>query len=103
MKLGQIGRPLSSIKELCRQYVVNDKLIERLCKIAKDNKTATRDQIRAIEVLLDRGFGKPEQEIGITSHDSADRPTTEALIQTMSALRAELDSLAKGVELAAGK
>lgn len=98
----QTGRPPNSIKELCRSYVFNDKLIEKLVSIAKSNTSQTRDQIRAIEVLLDRGFGKADQSIEITQqHD--DRPTTETLINTITALRAELDSLREGAGVAQGK
>ena len=98
----QIGRPPNAIKELCKEYVFNDKLIEKLAKIASHPKHSPRDQIRAIEVLLDRGFGKAEQSVELTTHD-ADRPTTEALIQTITALRNELDSLRTGAEVASGK
>lgn len=90
----KLGRPPDSIKELCRQYVLNDKLIERLCKIAK-TADKENDQIKAIEILLDRGFGKAEQAIDLTTHD-ADRPSTDALIQTLATLRAELDGIRTG-------
>lgn len=101
MRFQKLGRPPNSIKDLCRAYVFNDKLIERLCKIAK---TAPRqnDQLKAIEILMDRGFGKAEQAIDLTTHDS-DRPTTDSLIETITALRTELDSLRKGTELETAK
>lgn len=94
----QTGRPPNAIKELCRRLVFNDKLIERLSAIATNDEEQTRDQIRAIEVLLDRGFGKAEQSLDITQHDEA-RPSTDVLIQTISALRAELDSIGKGIKV----
>lgn len=95
----QTGRPPNAIKELCREYVFNDQLIEKLAKIATNTKEQTRDRIRAIEVLMDRGYGKADQSIDVTTHDES-RPSTDALIQTITALRAELDSLRAGTELA---
>lgn len=94
----QTGRPPNAIKDLCREFVFNDKLIEKLSTIAK-TAPQQRDRLRAIEILLDRSYGKPEQELGITQRDDTDRPTTETLIQTIAALRAELDNLRKGSEL----
>ncbi len=101
MRLQKLGRPPDSIKELCRAYVLNDKLIERLCKIAV-SAPRHNDQIKAIELLLDRGFGKAEQAIDLTTHES-DRPTTDALIETLTALRNELDGLRKGNQLETAK
>lgn len=100
MKLN--GRPPNAIKELCREFVFNDQLIQKLATIAKDTDEQTKDRIRAIEVLLDRGYGKADQSIDVTTHDD-NRPTTEALLQTLTIVRAELDALRKGTELAARK
>ena len=99
----QTGRPPNAIKELCREFVFNDKLIERLSAIAKGEHEATRDRIRAIEVLLDRAYGRPDQEIGITQHDESNRPTTDVLIETVTTLRSEIDDLRAGVGLEKGK
>lgn len=97
MRMLHKGRTPNSIKELCREFILNDKLIEKLCKIAKTADKES-DQIKAIEILMDRGFGKAEQAIDLTTHES-DRPTTDSLIETITALRTELDGLRKGVEL----
>ncbi len=97
-----VGRPTNSIRELCREYVFNDQLIEKLVDIAKSTKEQTRDRIRAIELLIDRGYGKADQSIEVTTNDSQ-RPTTDALIQTMSALRAELDASRKGIAVEKGE
>lgn len=102
MRLQKLGRPVESIRELCRQYVPNDRLIERLCKLAYSAKNQ-RDQITAIEILLDRGFGKAEQSIDLRMEDVTNRPSTDVLIQTITALRAELDGLRKGIELETAK
>lgn len=104
MKISErpVGRPTNSIKELCREYVFNDQLIEKLVDIAKSKDEQTRDRIRAIELLIERGYGKADQTIDINTHDN-DRPTTDALLQTITALRSELDSLRTGADVAAGK
>lgn len=96
----QVGRPPNAIKELCREFVFNDKLIERLSTIARTAEKDS-DQIKAIEVLMDRGFGKSEQSIDLTTHDN--RPTSDVLLQTITALRSELDSLRKRDGVEAGK
>ena len=93
------GRPPNAIRELCREHVFNDKLIEKLAEIAKGS-IKDSDRIRAIEVLLDRGFGKPDQHLDITQQDE-NRPSTDALIETLRVLREELDSLRKGTSVEA--
>ena len=97
----QTGRPPNAVKELCREFVFNDKLIERLSKLARSAQRET-DQIRAIEVLLDRGFGKSEQAIDLTTHETG-RPATEVLINTLTALRAELDAARARTGVETGK
>ena len=75
---GGTGRPKKEIKELCRNVVFNKKLIDRLVKFAsgEDVHQVVNDegeiipipcppkvQLDAIRELLDRGWGKPSQEI----------------------------------------
>ena len=96
------GRPPNAIKELCREFVFNDQLIQKLVDIAKSKSEQTRDRIRAIELLMDRGYGKADQSIDLTTHDS-ERPTTDVLIQTITALRSELDGSRKGIGVEAAK
>lgn len=54
-KIPELDTLLSNIKESDWQAVVNN-----LVKMAKKNN------VRAAEVLLDRGFGKVKQDIGLT-------------------------------------
>lgn len=78
---GGSGRPPDWLKEHCRGIVDKLKLIERLGKIgsgANVDSTTTIDgrivpipapmtaQVKAIQELLDRGFGRPDQSIGLT-------------------------------------
>jgi hypothetical protein len=95
------GRPINAIRELCREFVFNDQLVQKLADIAKNDSAKPTDRIKAIEVLLDRGYGKAEQSIDLTHHDDTDRPSTDALIQTITALRTELDGLRAGTGVAA--
>lgn len=96
------GRPPNSIKELCREHVFNDQFIQLLANIAKNTNEQTRDRIKAIELLMDRGYGKAEQNLDVTTHDG-DRPSTDVLIQTITAIRAELDASRERIGIEAGK
>ena len=62
----KLGRTPDSIKELCRNKVLNDKLIDILGGIAASAESSNKDRIHAIEVLLDRGFGKPTQSVELS-------------------------------------
>lgn len=112
------GRTLNAIKELCREHVFNDQLVERLARIARGdavNDYITEDgkvlkgiwaakvneQIAAAQILLERGFGKPEQSLDVTHHDDEDKPATEALVETIRVLREELGALREGALMAA--
>ena len=63
---------------------------------------AVKDRIRAGEAYLDRRIGKVPLEVK-TDDTASDRPSTEVLIETIRALRAELDGLRKRAGVAAGK
>lgn len=71
-KKGQSGNPgglpkgLAEVKGLARTYTVE--AISRLAEWMKsDNAKAS---VSACAVLLDRGWGKPQQDIGITPSDA---------------------------------
>lgn len=55
--------------------------------------------LKAFEMAEDRASGRPQQGIEVNSVDDSDRPTTDALLETITTLRTELDNLRKGVEL----
>ena len=48
-------------------------LVDQLCEMAVSSKVNPRDRIRAIEMLLDRGFGKAVQPIEVGGEVSAHR------------------------------
>jgi len=55
------GRPkqIAGIRELCQQFSIE--AIEILMGIVHDPKSKDSDRIRCIEIILDRGYGKPLQ------------------------------------------
>ena len=77
------GRNPDWLKEKCRNIVEKSKLIDLLTDVAdgkeietstvydmqgnaigtKKSAAATKDRLRALEMLLDRGWGKPTQEV----------------------------------------
>lgn len=104
------GRDSKWLKEECKTLIERHELLKFLASVANGESVeqavgnqgevisvpaAVRDRIKATELLLDRGFGKADQSIEISNSDDA-RPATDALIQTITALRAELDALRKG-------
>ena len=112
------GRPADWLKAQCRKVIEEKQLIKFLADVAAGESmeqavggegeiisvpAAVRDRLKATEILLDRGFGKADQAIDVTTHGNEDRPTTEALLQTITALRAELDGARKGIGVEAGK
>ncbi len=112
------GRPNDWLREECRKLVRRDKIVEFLAQVANGSNVeqavggegevisipaSVRDRLKATEVLLDRGYGKPDQTVDVMTHESGDRPTTEALLQTLTVLRAELDSIRAGSGVAKRK
>lgn len=78
------GRTPDWLKEHCRDIVNREKLIERLAKVAAGEEVdvnVTQEgerikcpapimaQLKAIQELLDRGFGKPAQAVEHTGKD----------------------------------
>lgn len=111
------GRPLDWLKQQCREIVNKRQLIEFLGDVASGvcvheiegptgektgfKKTADiKDRLRAVEILLDRGFGRAEQQIDVT-YDETNRPSTDALIQTIATIRKQLDHTRGGIEVEA--
>ena len=78
------GRPLNVVRKMCQEAIFNDKLIQRLAKVSRGERlqqvvtdegveigvpAAIREQIKAIEVLLDRAYGKAEQSVELHTDD----------------------------------
>lgn len=94
------GRPKSDIhlRDLARQHT--QAAVDTLVLALKSENDRTR--VAAAEALLDRGYGKPQQNMDITHHKSPlndlDAPTLAALAD---ALRGEPEGAADGSGTAA--
>jgi hypothetical protein len=77
------GRPADWLKAKCREIVKNKKLVEFLGAVASgvdidqsinENgeclkiPASIKDRLRAAEMLLDRGYGKPEQAVAVSGN-----------------------------------
>lgn len=69
-------------------------LIDALLTIIKDKEEATRDRIRALEILLDRGWNKPMQGMHISG--DAVRPLVIDTVKTREEIQGVLDADAGG-------
>jgi hypothetical protein len=79
------GRPMmpEELKEKCRSYT--EEGINNLIEIAQDKKKQPKDRIKAIEILLERGYGKAAQ--AIIGGDEGDKPiklTVEGIVNLLN-------------------
>lgn len=110
----QKGRDQDWLKEKCRELVKKHAIVEFLAKVANGENVeqavggegevisipaSVRDRLRATELLLDRGFGKPDQAVDMNVTDVAQRPDKEELETTLRCIQ----DIAKRVGLAKGK
>lgn len=83
------GRPPDWLKAKCANLVDKNKLIEFIVRVANGDETepqivrsggdvsveecapSIKDRLRAVEMLLDRGFGRPTEHVEVT--DVTDR------------------------------
>ena len=63
------GRPKDEFIQKCRQIIERGKILEFLERVAtgQEPESETRDRLRAAEMLLDRGYGKADQNIDLTT------------------------------------
>jgi len=61
----------------------------------KDQQVRPADQLKAIEMLLDRGFGRSPQQMGI-AHSASDRPLEHLSDETLRLLVENARQLEKG-------
>lgn len=95
------GRPANWFRMSCKEVAARIDLPEFWAKIALDPKERTSDRMEAALRLAEFGEGKAHQSLDITNHDDDNRPGTDVLIQTITALRAELDAIRAGANVAA--
>ena len=64
------GRPkaIAEVVELAREHTTN--AIEKLVEIINNPKANAQARVKAIEVLLDRGYGRPAQALDVTGMGS---------------------------------
>jgi len=69
---GQSGNPAGRVPKdrVLQTYVATKthdgrKMVDELWSIALDAKIRVRDRIKAMEILLERGFGKPVQQVEV--------------------------------------
>ena len=68
-------------------------LTDWLVKICDDNRTKVSDRIRAIELLFNRGWGKPKEELTITINA---RPLQEFTITELRQMLGNSDEFSEG-------
>ncbi len=90
------GDRKDSVKARYAKILESSGAYERFHKILK--QTEKDDNfLKAFEMAEDRASGRPQQGLDINNVDDTNKPSTDVLIQTLAALRAELDNLRKGV------
>jgi hypothetical protein len=67
------GRPRrgESLAEKVRELVDPAEIVEFLAHVMRSSTVGTRDRLQAAKMLLDRGWGKPLQEIHVGGDGSA--------------------------------
>jgi hypothetical protein len=78
------GRPLipQEVKDMCRGYTLE--AIETAISIMQNKKAQNKDRLKALEIILDRGYGKASQ--AITGGEGGEKPvqfTLEAFVKMM--------------------
>ena len=67
------GRPKlpTEIKEMCR--ALTPQAIETAKNIMLNDKAKDSDRLKAAEIILDRGYGKPAQSVNLETDDGVPR------------------------------
>ena len=68
----------------------------------KDQQVRPADQLKAIEMLFDRGFGRSPQQLGI-AHSVTDRPLAHLSDETLRLLVANAQQLKDGSSVVEGQ
>ena len=96
------GRPKTNarVQDLARTHT--EKAIKTLATIMDDKKERGATRVAAIQVLLDRGWGKPPQRIDTGKTDIEDMTDAE-LEEHIAVLRAAQPEFAEALDVAMGK
>lgn len=96
---GQSGNPgglpkgLAEVKELARTYT--EKAVETLASVMGNTKANPSARVAAAATILDRGWGKPQQDITV-KHDPLDGIDTTGLLALAGAITAAAGSAGAG-------
>jgi hypothetical protein len=79
------GRPVlpDELKEMCRTYT--EEGLKAVIAIMQDTKKQPKDRLKAVEILLERGYGKAAQ--AIIGGDEGDKPvklSVESIVQLLN-------------------
>ena len=82
------GRPaqISEVRELARRYT--KEAVATLVDIMQNPKAPPAAKVRAAEVLLDRGWGRPQQQLEIQEAAGLNIVISERIAQALEAGRA---------------
>ena len=80
------GRPkvANEVRELARAHTVD--AIKKLAKIMNSKASSDRDALAAANALLDRGYGKPAQDVSVTTRPLVEMTDAEILAQLSDVL-----------------
>lgn len=99
--MAKMGRPTDAVKHRFQRILEEANAYEKFKQILL--KTKKEDVfIKAFDLCHDRAFGKAQQFVDLDVNDGSDRPTTDSLIETITALRKELDLAREGIGMATG-
>lgn len=96
------GDRKDSVRHRYQQILESSNAYSRFQKILKQT-VKDENFLKAFEMAEDRASGRPQQGLDITQVDDTTRPSTDVLLETVTALRAEIDSLRAGVGMEKSK
>ena len=100
--MAKIGRPTDALKHKFQAILEKSNAYIRLQQILAQTKS-DETFMRAFDICHDRAYGKALQVNENFQHDDSERPSTEALIETIRALREQLNLAREGTSVETGK
>ncbi|MDT1061185.1 hypothetical protein RM190_04890 [Paracoccus sp. CPCC 101403] len=84
-----------TLSEMAQEHT--EDAIRTLAEIMKDDAAPPNARVAAVNVLLDRGYGKPRQEIDHSSTDGTMTPLTGFVLEVMDEADIPGDETAAGL------
>lgn len=112
------GRPSEHLREMCQELISKRSLVERLAKFGSGDRiqqvvtdqgeeipvpATAVVQVKAIEILLDRAYGKPDQSINTNITQDGQRPDIAQLLGSIREITETLERLNGGSKVETGK